>query len=142
MMAATTNSAVAPATGAPGLPGSGLAWMEQQPRAVRGACTAWMQAGQECLRAALDCQQRMIALLTEHGMTGRPPDLAALQVGMTDLVMRAANEQVEACCRLRQELHATLAPAIGTATADGTSSQADAAPMPPVRKSVPAALAA
>ena len=141
-MAATRTVTTAPATGAPGLPGPGLVWVEQQPRAVLGTCTAWMQAGQECLQAALDCQQRMIALLTEHGTTGRPPDLAALQTGMTDLVLRATSEQVEACCRLRHELHATLASAIGTATADDTSSQADAAPTPPAGKPAAAALAA
>ncbi len=81
-------------------------------------------------------------LLTEHGTAGRPPDLAALQAGMTDLVLRAATEQVEACCRLRQELHTTLAPAMNTATADGTSSQTDEAPTPLVRKPAAAALAA
>jgi len=114
--------------------------MEQQPRAVLDACAAWMQAGQECLHAALDCHQRMIALLTEHGTTGRPPDLAALQAEMTDLVLRAASEQTEACCRLWQELHAALAPAMGTATLDDTSGQPDAAP--PARTPVAPALAA
>lgn len=141
-MAATRTATTTPITGAPGLPGPGFAWMEHQPRAVLGVGAAWMQAGQECFRAALDCQQGMIALLTEHGTKGRPPDLAALQAGMTDLVLRAASEQVEACYRLRQELHATLAPAMGTATADGTSSQTDAAPTPPTREPAAAALAA
>ena len=137
-MAATRTVTTAPATGAPGLPGPGFVRIEQQPRAVLDACAAWMQAGQECLHAALDCQQRMIALLTEHGTAGRPSDLAALQAGMTDLVLRAASEQTEACCRLRRELHAALT--IGTAAADGMSSQAQA--MPPARKPVAPALAA
>ena len=61
-MASTRTSGTAPTTGALGLPGAGVAWMEQTPRATLGACTAWMQAGQECLRLALDGQQRMIAL--------------------------------------------------------------------------------
>ena len=141
-MAATTTSVTAPASGAPGLPEPGLVWMEQQPRAVLGACTAWMQAGQECLRVALDCQQRMIALLTEHGTAGGPPDLVALQAAMTDLLLRAASEQTDACCRLRQKLQGALSPTIGTTAADSMCSRPDTVPTPRARKPMPAAPAA
>ena len=141
-MAATTTSAAAPVTGSPGLPGPGLAWMEQQPRAVLDACAAWMQAGQDCFRAALDCQQRMIALLTEHGTARGPPDPVALQAAMTDLLLRAASEQTDACCRLRQELHGALSPTIGTTAADGMCSRPDTVPTPRARKPMPAAPAA
>ncbi len=94
-MAATGTAITTPITGAPGLPGPGPAWMEHQPRAVLGVGAAWMQAGQECFRAGLDCQQGLIALLTEHGTTGRPPDCAALQAGITEPILRAASEQIE-----------------------------------------------
>ena len=139
-MAATRTATTTPITGAPGLPGPGLAWMEHQPRAVLGVGAAWIQAGQECFRAALDCQQGMIALLTEHGTTGRPPDLAALQAEMTDLVLRTASEQADACCRFRQELLTAFAPAMGAPAADDASNQTDAAL--PLRKPAAAALAA
>ncbi|HUZ63044.1 MAG TPA: hypothetical protein VMU82_04960, partial [Acetobacteraceae bacterium] len=69
------------------------------------------------------------------------PDLAALQAEMTDLVLRTASEQADACCRFRQELLTAFAPAMGAPAADDPSNQTDAAPLPP-RKPAAAAPAA